>query len=189
MVRREERVSFASRNDNLARPSSQAVNPAHLNFHIPSCSPACYCDGHFPGHRGREVTANGPIHGRAGVADDAWAGLFVLDQPARDQAENGDLGTRIADRLRVFSGDSFLPARILAWPRTLRFHVYNLRGVADGFNPPSLGRLTATKSTRSKGADAVIGSEIQNQMPGYPSLNWRRYPSHFDGPESSISGV
>jgi hypothetical protein len=49
MVRSVECVSFASGNDDLAGPSSQAANPAHPNFHIPSCSPACYCDGHFPG--------------------------------------------------------------------------------------------------------------------------------------------
>src|SRR4029077_5440662 len=51
--------------------------------------------------RGIEVAWNGPIHGRAGVADDDWSGLFVFDQPARDQAENGGLGTGIADRFRV----------------------------------------------------------------------------------------
>src|SRR4029077_19901980 len=83
-------------------PFHNTANLADYNFHIPSRSPACYCDGHFPGVQpGCEETSNGPIHGRAWVADDDWAGLFVLDQPAGDQAEDGGLGTRIADRIRV----------------------------------------------------------------------------------------
>src|ERR1700722_3284752 len=53
------------------------------------------------GAREGEVAWNGPIYGRAWIADDAGAGLFVFDQPARNQAENGDLGIGVADRLCV----------------------------------------------------------------------------------------
>src|ERR1700686_4498479 len=52
-------------------------------------------------HLGDEVTSNGPIYGGAWFAGDAGAGLFVFDQPAGDQAEDGDLGIVLADRVCV----------------------------------------------------------------------------------------
>src|ERR1700722_4321392 len=50
---------------------------------------------------GREVTSNGPIYGRAWFAGDAGAGLFIFDEPAGNQAEDGDLGIVAADRVCV----------------------------------------------------------------------------------------
>ena len=72
------------------RISTSRLVPRHANV-----------TGISRGQPGSEVTSNGPIHGRAGVADDAWAGLFVLHQPARDQAEDGDLGIVLQIALRV----------------------------------------------------------------------------------------